>query len=256
MPIRRALCALLLGGLAAVAAHCWAQSSAGDAADTYIIKRGDTLIGIARRLGITTEAIQQANELSHPDHLAAGNVLRLPAAARPPAPHKTAAAADAVLPAPTDRQAVTARTPSETAPAVVAPALVPAPPAAAPQPTAPPAKAAPTPVAPVPAAPTPAAPPQARAPGVPVDTDQLAVGMYRHPTLGTLRVSKGSDGVILNKDNKIIPMRRLLYAIYDGTDAAGNVHNIDLVFDDAGHVSALRYSSGGTGQITFEKVNK
>ena len=245
MPSRRTLCALLLGGLAAVAAPPWAQPAAGDDAGTYTIQRGDTLSGIARRLGVSTEAIQQANELPHPDRLAAGNVLRLPAAARPPAAPRTAAP-DVARPAPADGQPVAAQ-PSSTAP----PAAPAASPAAAPTSTASPEKATATPVAP-----TAAAPSRTPEAGGAVDTDQLAVGTYKHPTLGTLRVSKGPDGLTLNKDNKNIPMRRLLYAIYDGADATGTIHNIDLVFDDAGHVSALRYVSGGTGQITFEKVKK
>jgi hypothetical protein len=101
--------------------------------------------------------------------------------------------------------------------------------------------------------------PEAAAPtpdGGAIDTDQSAVGACKHPTLGALRVSKGPDGILLDKDSKNIPMRRLLYAIYDGTDATGNVHNVELVFDDAGHVVALRYSNGGTGPITFDKMEK
>lgn len=246
MPSRRALCALLLGGLAAVAAPSWAQPSAGNDAGTYTIQRGDTLSRIARRLGVSTEAIQQANDLPHPDRLSAGNVLRLPATARPPAAPRPAVATDAPRPAPADSQPAAALAPTATPPAVIA-----APAAAAPTPTASPEKAAATPVAPGPAVSS-----QASEAGGTVDTDQLAVGTYKHPTLGTLRISKGPDGVILNKDNKTISMRRLLYAIYDGTDAVGSVHNFNLVFDDSGHVTALRYSSGGSGQITFEKVRK
>lgn len=216
MPSRRALCPLLLGGLAAVAAPVWAQPPVGDDSGSYTIQRGDTLSGITHRLGVSNEETQQANDLTHPDQLSAGYIVRLPVVARPPS---------AAPPA--------------------------APTAATPAPTASPEKAAATPVAPPPAAPS-----QTSEAGDAGDTDQLAVGTYVHPTLGTLRVSKGPDGVILNKDNKIIPMRRLLYAIYDGTDAVGNVHNIDFLFDDAGHVSALRYLSGGAGQITFEKMKK
>ncbi len=244
MPSRSALCALFLGGLAAVAAPSWAQPSAGDG--TYTIQRGDTLSGIARRLGVSTEAIQQANDLTHPDRLSAGHVLRLPAAARPPAIPSPAVAPDAPPPAPDANQPVAVRTPVAAPPAALA-----TPEAAAPTPAAAQEKTVAT-----PAAPTPAAPSQASTAGGAADTDLSAVGAYKHPTLGTLRVSKGPDGIILDKDSKNIPMRRLLYAIYDGTDATGNVHNVDLVFDDAGHVVALRYSNGGTGPITFEKMKK
>ncbi|WP_428560491.1 MAG: LysM peptidoglycan-binding domain-containing protein [Solidesulfovibrio sp. DCME] len=141
--------------------------------------------------------------------------------------------------------------------APVVPAQVPAAPAQAPADTAPPrqpathqAAAATADVAASPAAPQ--APPKSRA----FDIDRQAVGVYKHAALGSLRLTQRPEGITLTKDNQDIPMRHLLYAIYDGTDAAGNVHNLQLVYNANGQVDALRYSSAGTNAVTFEKVKK
>jgi LysM repeat protein len=48
---------------------------------TYTAARGDTLTSIAARFGVSVQAIIAANQLADPDHLAQGQVLRIPPAA-------------------------------------------------------------------------------------------------------------------------------------------------------------------------------
>ena len=46
--------------------------------ERYEVRRGDTLSGIARRLGFTTEALARLNDLPDPDRLTVGQALKLP----------------------------------------------------------------------------------------------------------------------------------------------------------------------------------
>ena len=48
-----------------------------DACDTYTVVRGDTLSGIAARLGLDTDALAVRNGLFDPDVIYEGQVLRL-----------------------------------------------------------------------------------------------------------------------------------------------------------------------------------
>ena len=67
--------------------------------DTYIVQAGDTLVGIARRHGLTPDALAKANALDRPDKIIVGNVLRLPVT--PPETHQaTSAKANAEQPGP------------------------------------------------------------------------------------------------------------------------------------------------------------
>lgn len=50
------------------------------AAATYTVRPGDTLGGIARRLGVPVVALARANHLPDPDHIVAGNQLVIPGA--------------------------------------------------------------------------------------------------------------------------------------------------------------------------------
>ena len=57
-------------------------------AGTYVVRRGDTLARVARRLGVPVRALADANGITRPDRVLAGQVLRVPApgaAARPAA---------------------------------------------------------------------------------------------------------------------------------------------------------------------------
>ncbi len=51
------------------------------AGDTYTVQRGDTLFGISRKLGVTPEAIAEANDLGSAARIDAGMKLRVPGAA-------------------------------------------------------------------------------------------------------------------------------------------------------------------------------
>jgi soluble lytic murein transglycosylase-like protein len=56
----------------------------------YVVQPGDTLSGIARRLGVPMAELQEANGITDPDRIIAGRELRLPA--RPDYPERLAAA--------------------------------------------------------------------------------------------------------------------------------------------------------------------
>lgn len=258
---RRVCRALLVACVLALpAAVCVSGAAAEEAVSpppaTYTVRHGDTISDIARKFGLSTEELLRANGLSHPDRIAAGHVLRLPPTARTPGPWEE----DGPRQSPGSGVEIRAAVPirqASTAPAAAA--AVPS--APTPAPATPPAarEAAPqTPAAPVaPQAPQTAKPatPQTAEPAE-FDLDRLAVGLYRHPTLGTLRVNASAKGLVLVKDNQTIPLRHLLYAMYDGTDHAGDIHTIDLVFDDAGTVTGLRYFVNGTSAVTFSRVGK
>jgi hypothetical protein len=54
------------------------SSAPGATAQTYKVKAGDTLIGIAAKFGTTAKAIAELNGLSDPSSLRSGQVLRIP----------------------------------------------------------------------------------------------------------------------------------------------------------------------------------
>jgi LysM repeat protein len=45
---------------------------------TYVIQRGDTLLSIARRFGLTVKQLQDANNISNPDRIYPGQTLVIP----------------------------------------------------------------------------------------------------------------------------------------------------------------------------------
>jgi LysM repeat protein len=47
---------------------------------TYTVRSGDTLSGIARRFGVSTDAIVKANRITDPNHLTLGQNLKIPPA--------------------------------------------------------------------------------------------------------------------------------------------------------------------------------
>jgi murein DD-endopeptidase MepM/ murein hydrolase activator NlpD len=54
---------------------------------TYTVRKGDTLSHIARRHGVRTDALARANNIKHPDHIQAGQTLRIPHDAPPQSAH-------------------------------------------------------------------------------------------------------------------------------------------------------------------------
>jgi LysM repeat protein len=74
-------------GAAPVVSH-WAEAGAdanaereGAPATTYVVRAGDTLSGIARRMGTTVEALQRANGITNPNQIRVGQRLTIPASA-------------------------------------------------------------------------------------------------------------------------------------------------------------------------------
>ncbi|MHB8375944.1 MAG: LysM peptidoglycan-binding domain-containing protein [Dehalococcoidia bacterium] len=75
-----------------------AQSPGGS---TYTVKSGDTLAGIAQRLGISLQDLRAANPSINPSALSLGQTIKLPAGAGATTP-AAAPATDTPGPAPTD----------------------------------------------------------------------------------------------------------------------------------------------------------
>src|SRR3954452_7027925 len=48
------------------------------AASRYTLRRGDTLGGVARRLGVSVDALARANNIKNPDKIQAGRTLAVP----------------------------------------------------------------------------------------------------------------------------------------------------------------------------------
>src|SRR5690606_4475842 len=64
--------------------------------ETYEVRRGDTLWGIARQFGVSVEALKEANKLGNA-RIMAGQTLNVAAAMPDPEPSRAAEAAVAVL---------------------------------------------------------------------------------------------------------------------------------------------------------------
>jgi LysM repeat protein len=47
-------------------------------ARTYVIQRGDTLLSVARRFGVTLKDLQAANNITNPDRIYPGQVIKIP----------------------------------------------------------------------------------------------------------------------------------------------------------------------------------
>ena len=204
--------------------------------DSYTVQAGDTLVGIARRHGLTPDALAKANALDRPDKIIVGNVLRLPVTPPTPTQLPTAAKAQDQEASPQPTPAPMAPKGPKTPPAPAAPAL------------ATPAKAQPPQDIP--------AQPHAKIADAPDAIERLAVGTYANPTLGALRVAQTPAGIAVSRDNRTIPMRHLLYGVFDGVDTTGDIHGLRLQYDDDGQVRALLYSSASGKDIPFARVKK
>lgn len=58
-------------------------TSSPQATEGYTVRRGDTLFRIAMRFGVTVDALVAANGLASPNHIYAGQVLRIPSTGGP-----------------------------------------------------------------------------------------------------------------------------------------------------------------------------
>lgn len=160
--------AWLLPALVLAAATVPPPLAGGSPADGYLpytIQSGDTLTAIARKHGLTPEAVARVNDINPPHRITAGNVLRLPVT--PPQGNPASAAVQTPT-ASQPAQPAQARTPTPFSPAA-APAAPPATPQAEPAARPPAKNPAPVPAAVQTAQPAPAAPPAApqAAPAVP-----------------------------------------------------------------------------------------
>jgi LysM repeat protein len=63
------------GGVAPAAGTTPAAAGQGQ---KYVIQRGDTLLSIARRFGLTVKQLQAANNIANPDRIYPGQVLVIP----------------------------------------------------------------------------------------------------------------------------------------------------------------------------------
>ena len=76
---------LAAGGIAAVLAVGPAMTREAAASDTVVVRRGDTLSGIALAHGLTVAQLARLNRISDPNRIYAGQTLRLKAAVAPAA---------------------------------------------------------------------------------------------------------------------------------------------------------------------------
>jgi LysM repeat protein len=72
----------MLSVAAAVVAAALVPAVIAQAQETYAVRSGDTLSGIAARTGFTVQAIANANGISNPDLIYAGTTLVLPGSAQ------------------------------------------------------------------------------------------------------------------------------------------------------------------------------
>ncbi|MGH2460628.1 MAG: LysM peptidoglycan-binding domain-containing protein [Chloroflexota bacterium] len=69
------------GQVLKLAAAASSASTAAPAGRTYVVQPGDTLLGIAQRLGVSADRLAGANQVSDPDSIAIGQTLSIPAGA-------------------------------------------------------------------------------------------------------------------------------------------------------------------------------
>jgi len=64
----------------------------------YVVQVGDSLLGIARQVGVSMQAIMEANDLSNPDFIFSGQRLMIPSGEPQPAVEPAAPATPAIVP--------------------------------------------------------------------------------------------------------------------------------------------------------------
>jgi LysM repeat protein len=88
--------------VAALAWFCCAGFQAG-ADQTYIVKRGDTLHGVAKKQGVSVGRLAERNGLTKSAYLYTGQRLIIPSPAKPAATRSSETASAVALPAPVQR---------------------------------------------------------------------------------------------------------------------------------------------------------